>query len=253
MVTRNTAWPEGTPCWVDLGVDDIDKAIAFYSGLFGWEAEKGGPEVAGYANCQVDGKDVAGIGPKMTEGQPTAWTNYLAADDADKVAGKIAEAGGQVLMEPFDVMDLGRMTVAIDPAGATFGVWQARSHIGVQRANETSALVWNEQMSGDLAGSKRFYEEVFGYTYEDVESMPYAMLKVNGTTAGGLGVLGPDTPAGFPSHWRAYFQVPDADAATKKVTDLGGHVLSPAVDMPYGRYAVVADDQGAMFVVIQGS
>src|ERR1039457_703014 len=41
MVTRDTAWPSGTPCWVDLGVDDIAKAGTFYAGLFGWEIPGG--------------------------------------------------------------------------------------------------------------------------------------------------------------------------------------------------------------------
>jgi predicted enzyme related to lactoylglutathione lyase len=215
-------------------------------------AEKGGPDVAGYANCYVDGRSVAGIGPKMTEGQPTGWTTYLAADDVDKVAGKIAEAGGQVVMEPFEVMDLGRMTLAVDPAGATFGVWQGRAHTGVQRANEMSTLVWNEQLSTDLDGSKRFYGAAFGYTYDDMESTPYAMLKVDGAVAGGLGEFGQDDPAGTPPHWRTYFQVPDTDAAAAKVTELGGQVLAPPGDTPYGRLAIVADDQGSPFAVIQG-
>lgn len=253
MVTRNEAWPEGTPCWVDLGVDDVEKAIAFYGGLFGWEARIGAPETGGYVNCSLNGRSVAGLGPKMNADQPTVWTTYLAADDVDKVAGKITEAGGQVLMEPFDVMDFGRMTIAVDPAGAAFGVWQSGTHTGVELADEPSSLVWNEQLSDDLDGAKRFYESVFGYTYDDVESQPYAMLKVNGEVAGGLGALGSDTPAGTPPHWRVYFQVPDTDAAVRKVTDLGGTVLVAPTDTPYGRLASVTDDQGAVFFVIQGN
>ncbi len=210
------------------------------------------PSRANYAMCRVDGKSVAGIGWKQSPEQPTVWTTYLAADDVDKIAGKVTEAGGQVLMEPFDVMDIGRMTVAVDPTGAAFGAWQSITHIGAERANEASSLVWNEQMSRDLDGAKRFYEAVFGYTYEDVETEPYAMLKVNGETAGGLGVLGADTPAGMPAHWRAYFQVPDTDAAATKATDLGGQVLAPPTDTPYGRLAGFADDQGALFFVVQG-
>ncbi|HEY0451941.1 VOC family protein [Actinophytocola sp.] len=255
MVTRSTAWPEGTPCWVDLVVDDLDKAIQFYGGLFGWEIEKGGPEFGGYSMCRVDGKSVAGIGDKQSPDQPTVWTTYLAAEDVDKTAGKIAEAGGEVLMEPFDVMDVGRMTVGVDPTGAAFGVWQAGQHIGAELANEPSSVVWNEQMSRDLETAKRFYTEVFGYTYEEVDDAgnPYAMLKVHDAVAGGLGILGADTAAMMPAHWRVYFSVPSTDAAVEKVTELGGRVLSPPVDTPYGRLSVVSDDQDAMFVVIQGN
>jgi predicted enzyme related to lactoylglutathione lyase len=161
MVTRSTAWPEGTPCWIDLAVDDRARAIVFYRGLFGWEVEAGD-----HVTCRVDGRSVAGIGAKQRPDQPTAWTTYLAADDVDKVAGKITEAGGRVLMEPFEITGRCRMTIAADSTGAEFGVWQAIDHIGTERANEPSTLVWNEQLSGDLEGAKRFYAAAFGYTYE---------------------------------------------------------------------------------------
>jgi uncharacterized protein len=63
MVTRDTAWADGTPCWVDLGVADAAKACAFYAALFGWEVQPGPPEAGGYTVCRKDGRQVAGIGP----------------------------------------------------------------------------------------------------------------------------------------------------------------------------------------------
>ena len=51
------------------------------------------------------------------------WMTYLATADADATAAKIKGGGGQLVMEPMDVMDAGRMAVAVDPAGAVFGVW----------------------------------------------------------------------------------------------------------------------------------
>ncbi|MGH3169110.1 MAG: VOC family protein [Trebonia sp.] len=97
MVTRDTTWPEGTPCWVDLGVSDIPKAIAFYSGVFGWSIPPGPPEVGGYSIASIGGRDVAGIGPKMGPADmPSAWTAYLAADDADATVAKIKSAGGSL-------------------------------------------------------------------------------------------------------------------------------------------------------------
>src|SRR3984893_14136839 len=87
MVARDTAWPSGTPCWVDLGVDDIARASAFYAGLFGWEIQAGPPEAGGYVMCLTNGRPVAGIGPKQgPPGTLPAWTTYLAADDADDTA-----------------------------------------------------------------------------------------------------------------------------------------------------------------------
>jgi predicted enzyme related to lactoylglutathione lyase len=245
MVTRSTAWPAGTPCWIDLAVADRERAIAFYTGLFGWEVDEEG-------TCRVDGRRVAGIRAKQRPDQPTAWTTYLAADDVAEVAGRITEAGGRVLVEPLEITDGCRMAVAVDATGAAFGVWQAIDHIGTERANEPSTLVWNEQLSGDLEGAKRFYATTFGYTYSSFEAWddPYVMCQVDGETVGGLGAFGSDAPA---AHWRPYFLVPDTDAATATVVSLGGQVLVPPRDTPVGRLAGLADDQGATFFVIQGS
>src|SRR5450755_108823 len=84
MVTRDTAWDSGTPCWVDLGVDDMARARAFYGGLFGWDLQEGPPEAGGYTMCELGGRQVAGIGAKMGPAEmPSVWTTYIASSDAD--------------------------------------------------------------------------------------------------------------------------------------------------------------------------
>jgi predicted enzyme related to lactoylglutathione lyase len=52
--------------------------------------------------------------------------------ERDEATSKVLDAGGKVLMEPFDVMDAGRMAVFADPEGAVFCVWQAKEHKGAQ-------------------------------------------------------------------------------------------------------------------------
>ena len=256
MVTRDTAWPPGTPCWVDLGVADIGKAKAFYTGLFGWDVQEGPPESGGYCMAELNGRQVAGIGPKMgPDEMPAAWTTYIASADADETAGKIREAGGQVVMEPMDVMDVGRMAIAADPGGAFFGIWQAGSHSGIQMANEPGALTWNENMSRDFAGNKAFYHSVFGYEYGDMssEGFNYATADLGGSPVGGIGELDPNFPPEVPANWATYFGVADADAAVARAEELGGSVVRPAWDTPYGRMAVLADNQGAVFAVVSAT
>jgi len=253
MVTRDTAWADGTPCWVDLGVADIAKASAFYAGLFGWEVHRGPPEAGGYALCVKNGRQVAGIGPQMgPPGTPSTWTTYLATSDADETAGKIKAAGGHIVTGPMDVMEQGRMVIAADPGGAAFGLWQARAHTGVQLANEPGSLAWNENMSRDFDGNKAFYHAVFGYDYGDIGEggWRYATLKVGGTEVGGIGELDSSLPDDVPARWSVYFGVEDTDEAAAKVGALGGTMLRPAWDTPYGRMAVVADDHGAAFSLI---
>jgi uncharacterized protein len=255
VVRRDTPWPAGTPCWIDLGVADIAKAKAFYGGLFGWDIQDGPPEAGGYSICAIDGDPVAGIGPQMGPADmPTFWTTYLASEDADDTAAKVKAAGGQVVMGPMDVMDVGKMFIATDPGGAVFGVWQARAHTGVRRANEPGTLIWSENMSRNYEGNKAFYAAVFGYSYGDIgaEGMTYSTLDLEGRPVGGIGDIGTER-AEMPAAWGTYFAVTDTDAAVQRAVDLGGSVVAPAWDSPYGRMAVVRDDQGAAFAVMSVS
>jgi uncharacterized protein len=253
VIIRDTPWPEGTPCWVDLGVSDIPLAIGFYSGVFGWEAIQGGPDVGGYSLAYVDGKAVAGIGPKMGPADtPTLWTMYLASDDADATAAKVKGAGGQLLMEPMDVMDVGRMAIASDITGAAFGIWQAGNHIGAGLANAPGAMTWNEHFSRDFEGAKAFYAAVFGYEYGDMsgDGFTYATLLLGGHEVGGIGAYPADIPADQPAAWSTYFGTVDTDSAVAAVTNNGGAVVRPPADSPYGRSATVTDNQGAAFSLI---
>jgi uncharacterized protein len=253
VVTRDTPWPAGTPCWADLGVDDVQKASAFYTAQFGWDVQQGPPEAGGYSIAHLDGNTVAGIGPKMgSPDAPNAWMTYIATDDADATAAKIKGAGGQLLMGPMDVMDVGRMAVAMDTTGAAFGIWQARAHTGFGVANVPGAVSWNEQMSRDFEGSKAFYAAVFGYEFGDMSSdgFSYATLLLDGHEVGGIGAYPADVPASIPAAWSVYFATADTDEAVALATKDGGSLVRPAMDSPYGRMATVADDQGAVFSLI---
>lgn len=253
MVTRDTTWPEGTPCWVDLSVSDIPKAIAFYTAQFGWRIPPGGPEVGGYSVASLDDRTVAGLGPKMgPTDSPAAWMTYLATDNADATVAKIQNAGGKLLAEPMNVMEQGRMAIAMDITGAPFGVWQGRAHTGTQVANVPGALVWNEHFSADFEGAKAFYAAVFGYQYGDMssEGFSYATLLLAGHEVGGIGGYPAGTPDGTPAAWATYFGAADTDAAVMQATKSGGAVIREPGDSPYGRTATVADDQGAVFSLI---
>src|SRR3954463_9093918 len=118
-------YPAGVPCWLDSSQPAPDAAALFYGGLFGWEFEDRTPEGSPmrYLVGRLDGGDVAGIGsqPRGTHGAAPPDT-HVWVDSADETAAKVADAGGSVVMEPFDVSDAGRMAVFADPAGASFCV-----------------------------------------------------------------------------------------------------------------------------------
>jgi predicted enzyme related to lactoylglutathione lyase len=199
------------------------------------------------------GRPVAGMMPKMQEGQPTAWTSYVSVDDAAATAAAVSDAGGTVLAEPMAVLDLGTMAVFADPTGAVFGVWQPGTFAGSGLANEPGALSWTELNTRDLAAAKEFYGAVFGWTFDDMESEEgkYSMIMLDGRPAGGM--LDMDergAPEQIPVHWQVYFGVEDTDATIEVAKGGGGGLMLGPIDIPFGRFAILTDPHGASFAVI---
>jgi predicted enzyme related to lactoylglutathione lyase len=258
-MSERTTYTPGTPCWVELGTPDIEATAAFYGELFGWEIPElpNSAELGGYRRAKKNGKDVAGVSPLMQEGQPPAWSTYVSVEDAAATLATVGEAGGQVVVEPMDVVGLGTMGVFADPTGAVCGVWQPGTFPGAELVNEYGAFGWNELGTRDTAAAKEFYGTVFGWSYEDQESErggTYTIWKAGDAMVGGmLDMNAMQMPAEVPPHWLVYFSVEDTDAALEKIKGGGGDVRMGPVDIPIGRFAVVADQFGAAFAVMQPS
>lgn len=251
MPTRDTAWPNGTPCWVDYDATDVEAARAFYADVLGWTYLGGAPEYGGYLTCVRNDRAAAGMAPAQGPAQPPRWTTYLAADSVDATVGLVTGAGGTVLMAPMDVGAMGRMAIAQDPNGDVFGIWQAGEHsTGVQIYNEPGSLVWSELATRDVAAAKAFYGTAFGYRYTDLgdPTMPdYVTFDVGANPLGGMN----SAPADGPLGWGTCFSVAETDAAVAAVERGGGKITMAAEDTPYGRFAVVEDPWGASFAVMQ--
>ncbi len=253
---ERTGYPPGTFSWTDLTTTDQAGAKAFYGGLFGWVAEDMpvGEDVY-YSIQRVDGKDVAAISPQPQSlrdaGAPPAWNSYVTVENADAVADRARELGAAVPMEPFDVMEAGRMAAIQDPQGAYFLIWQPNQHLGAQLVNEPGALSWNELASPDLDASATFYSALFDWTFEPFEGSPDPYLTIKNGEIVNAGVRTLSFP-GPPPHWLVYFAVNDLDASLAKVAELGGATHAGPIDISIARIAVVADPQGAMFALYDG-
>jgi uncharacterized protein len=249
-------YDEGVPSWVDMSSPDLAKSKEFYGALFGWECPEGPPETGGYSVCLLGGKTVAGLGPQMNPDFPPAWMTYVNVGDADDVIAKVSANGGTVLAPPMDVLDVGRLAIFADPVGAVIGLWQPKSHIGAQLANEPNTFCWNELITTDLDASKAFYKAVFGWDAEDMGGESggppaYTEWKLGGKSVGGMMPKQPEMPAEMPPNWGVYFAVDDADATAAKVQELGGAVFMGPMDIEPGRMAVVADNVGAVFNILK--
>jgi predicted enzyme related to lactoylglutathione lyase len=257
-MSERTSYTPGTPCWVELsGTPDIEASASFYGDLFGWELPElpNSAELGGYRRAKKSGKDVAGVSPKMEDDQPTVWATYVSVIDATVTVAKIAETGGQVIAGPMDVQGLGKMAVFVDPTGAVCGIWEPGTFVGAELVNEAGCFGWNELGTRDTAAAKNFYGVVFGWDSADEPSPrvgTYTIWKVGEEMVGGmldLNALG--MPAEIPANWLVYFTVEDADAAVAKVENGGGSVMNGPIDIPVGRFAVVSDQFGATFAVMQ--
>jgi predicted enzyme related to lactoylglutathione lyase len=262
-MTEMTTYAPGTPSWVDLGSPDIEASVAFYGELLGWEApeSENAEQTGGYRIATQRGKAAAGMMPLMQEGQPPAWTTYVSVEDADATAEKVREAGGNVLAEPMDVMDLGRMAIFADPTGAVFGIWQPGSFSGAEVVNEPGTFSWNELNTRDPEAAKAFYGAVFGWDAREVEmgeagtytTWRHADRSEDEDSIGGLLDMRGMVDDNVPVHWMTYFTVEDFDATKEKAEERGASVTFGPMELPIGRLAILTDPQGAAFGIFESS
>lgn len=268
----------GVPCWVDTGQPNPEAVLDFYAGLFGWKFEDVMPEGSEgtYFMALLNGGNVAGVGG-LPEAAPQVamWNTYVWVESADETTSRVRDAGGDVVMEPFDVLQAGRMAVFTDPEGAAFCAWQANQHKGARVVNEQGSLSFNGLATRDVESARSFYGSVFGWStlalgggtemwtlpgYGDHLEQDNPDLRKQMAEAGApegfedvvasINPISDDQPD-TPAHWSVTFAVDDADATAAKATELGGQVVVPPFDAPWVRMAIVNDPEGATFIASQ--
>jgi uncharacterized protein len=218
----------------------------------GWTYETGDEEkYGGYIMAFKDGRPVAGMMKNDGQsGYPDVWSTYLRVDDINAAAEAAAASGGQVYMPPMEVPEQGHMALFGDAGGAAVGAWQFGEMTGFEAHDESGAPVWHELQTRDYAAAVKFYQDVFGWQTDVMSDTPefrYTTLGAGDDARAGIMDAAAFLPEGVPSNWSVYFHVDDADAALAKVVELGGSVVMPAEDTPYGRLATVTDPMGALF------
>lgn len=258
MIT--TDFVPGSPCWMDLGVPDVDAAAAFYGAVFGWQAQAFDEQTSDYKAFRSDGRAVGAVGRLTEEGARPAWMIYFHTPDIEATTRAVEQAGGSVRTAPSEVSEEGRFAQLTDPQGARFAVWQPGAHPGIQLANAPGSLGWTELYTTDSAAAQRFYGTVFGWTGQDME-LPggggsYTMVTPRDCPPermfGGIMAV----PEMFASgenepYWHPVLVSADCDATVSLVRDNGGTVsMGPEDAEDIGRLAVCNDPAGAEFVVL---
>ncbi|KAA1248409.1 VOC family protein [Mycobacterium simiae] len=250
MPIRHTT-PLGAPCWVDLTTSDVDRAQDFYAQVFGWTFESAGPDYGGYINAAKDGHPVAGLMANNPQWQSADnWATYFHTADINATAAKVTDAGGSTCVAPMEVPAKGFMSMATDPVGAFFGLWQPLEHRGFEVIGEAGSPVWHQLTTHDYRAALDFYGDVFGWRTEQISDTDE--FRYSTAWFGDDQLLGVMDGAGYlsgdqPSQWTIFFGAQDVDQTLQVITDNGGAVLRPAEDTPYGRLAAATDPTGVVF------
>lgn len=243
----------GEPVWVELFTTDVDDAVRFYGGLFGWTHEVAGEEYGGYVTFLREGHRVAGcMRNDGTQNTADNWGVYLETNDAAATVAMAEANGGQALVEPIQVGPLGHMAFVTDPGGATVGVWQPGEMAGTEDIGEVGAPGWFEVLTTDYDTVVAFYQNVFGWvthTMSDTAELRYTTLGRDDDARAGI-MDASSFLADQDSVWQFYVMVDDTDAAVARAVELGGAELAAAEDTPYGRRALLADPAGVPFHVM---
>lgn len=112
----------GAFSWSELITSDIAGAKEFYGQLLGWTLKEGPMASVPYTTIEVDGKEIGGMAPPPPNqaNMPPTWGIYITVDDVDAIAAKAKSLGGEVLLPPMTVEEVGRFSLIKDPQGATF-------------------------------------------------------------------------------------------------------------------------------------
>lgn len=244
--------------WHDLMTTDLEKAVAYYTDLFGWTINEVEMEGFGkYKMIHAAGEDHGGIVPlDAAAGHPSHWICYVTVDDVDAAAAKAVELGGQNPVPAMDIPNVGRFAVIIDPQGAMISPykpteWRGEGYEGPGRPG---TFVWHELLAVDPEAEGRFFSEIFGWTVVPMpmgEMGTYHLFKrdIGGTGKDAGGMLQKPPGSSGPS-WLPYVGVEDVDATAARVEPLGGKIWVPPTDIPnIGRFAVTSDPTGAFIAM----
>ena len=264
-------YPAGVPCWVDTQQPDVEAAMAFYAGLFGWEFEdatKSGV-AARYVTAKLGGQEAGAIA-SLEHGVP-AWNTYIAVENADAAARHLLSAGATLKSAPADTGSGAVHAVLADPQGAEFRIWQAGERPGAQAVNVPGGWNFSDLHTTDPQAAVAFYTKAFDWQFDNLDFG--TMIRRPGYGDHLEATVDPDirvrqsgdaVPPGFEDavawlvpadagerpRWHVTFTVADRDLTAMDAERLGASILGQE-DTDWTRTVLVRDPGGAVFTASQ--
>ncbi len=239
--------------WHELAARDVEAQKGFYGELFGWSMRSSDMGPMGiYTVASAGGTEIAGI-TKARDGK-TSWLAYCTVKSVDDAVARAKAAGAKVETPPMDIPEIGRFAVLVDRQGARIAPFRPVAESAESKDPPgLGTFCWNELVTQDPASAVAIYRDTFEWTTEDKDMGPmgtYTILKRGDVQAAGImKAMMPKAP----SQWLGYVVVSDVDAAFAKAQRLKGTALLPPAEIPgIGRFAVVADPEGASVALFKG-
>ena len=245
--------------WLDLGTPDIDAAVAFYTGLFGWQFQSAGPEAGGYGFLQKDGKTVGAARPADRGGRELGLDGVL-PHRGRRRHRQVRRAGGRLRPRPAVGGLHGRADGRLHRPGG-----RRLRRVGTRRHRRPGARERPRQRQLDRAvhhrcrGGEGVLRHVLSWETRDMPMGGGIVYSIAGPAGGGeqtmhgglMQLPQENRDAGSASEWHPYFEVEDCDATVASAQGLGATVIIAATDGEgVGRFAMLLDPFGAPFAVI---
>jgi uncharacterized protein len=225
-------------------------------------------EAGKYQMWTVNGDMIGGVTkltPEMGPNTPPNWMASVSVADVDATARLAESLGGQVIMQPAEIPDVGRYAVISDPQGAVIALY--KSNQGGPQGEfkpQVGQFSWHELTTSDYKAALTFYSRLFGWDVLSEMDMGeklgiYAIFghKIPGSAPdgnappyGGMFNFTPEMGTAMPPVWVYYIRVKSVDESVTLIPSLGGKIMNGPMEVPGGdRIAQCMDPQGAMFAI----
>jgi hypothetical protein len=242
--------------WYELATTDLEAAKTFYTEVVGWGAQDVGAPGVAYTLFTAAGTPVCGLMRLPEDARETGfrpgWLGYVAVDDVDLAAGRVAQLGGAVHVPPKEIPNISRFSVTVDPQMVTIALfkWLDGEHKPAE-LDTPGRIGWHELLATDRNRAFAFYAELFGWRRSGDDGNThdaYQLFSAGGRTIGCIYTKPATVPVPF---WLYYFNVADIDTAMTRVKAEGGDILDGPIEVSDGNWILrCTDPQGAIFALL---
>jgi predicted enzyme related to lactoylglutathione lyase len=243
----------GELVWADLVTTDVEKAVDFYTEVFGWEARNS--EDSAYVELANEGElicAIAGFNDQDVTPGNAQWLVSISVPDVDSVAEKFEKHGGRVLEAAYEFPNRGRLAVVGDSQGAVLMLLRASG--GDPKRSDRVAGAWGfaELWTNDVEEAVAFYEETIGYRVTRVAGDDGQQSMILSTQNHPRATVVKIPGDSVQPNWLPYVMVADVPATLQGIRNAGGFVLmtSDEVENDAGAFAaIVTDPTGGVFAI----